>query len=60
MALRGIQACHENWILHRDLKPENLLIGIDRQLKVADFGLARVIGDYNPDLTDEVVTLPYR
>mmetsp|Transcript_7575 Transcript_7575/g.8702 ORF Transcript_7575/g.8702 Transcript_7575/m.8702 type:complete len:318 (+) Transcript_7575:153-1106(+) len=60
MALKGIKACHDNWILHRDLKPENLLIGVDRQLKVADFGLARVIGQEKPNLTDEVVTLPYR
>ena len=27
--------------MHRDLKPDNILIGIDNDLKISDFGLAR-------------------
>ena len=30
--------------LHRDLKPQNLLINMDGELKLADFGLARGFG----------------
>lgn len=60
MTLKGIEHCHNHFILHRDIKPGNLLIGSDKQLKVADFGLARVIGEADPKYTDAVVTLPYR
>jgi serine/threonine protein kinase len=27
--------------MHRDLKPDNILIGLDHDLKISDFGLAR-------------------
>ncbi|KAF8419608.1 kinase-like domain-containing protein [Terfezia claveryi] len=36
---------HTNWILHRDLKTSNLLMNNRGQIKVADFGLARLISD---------------
>eukprot|EP00601_Ochromonadales_sp_CCMP2298_P036787 CAMPEP_0173376540 /NCGR_PEP_ID=MMETSP1144-20121109/30224_1 /TAXON_ID=483371 /ORGANISM="non described non described, Strain CCMP2298" /LENGTH=348 /DNA_ID=CAMNT_0014329065 /DNA_START=245 /DNA_END=1288 /DNA_ORIENTATION=- len=59
MLLRGLACCHEHHVLHRDLKPANLLFGSDRQLKLADFGLARAHG--SPDtMTSEVVTRWYR
>ncbi|KAF5546838.1 CMGC CDK kinase [Fusarium phyllophilum] len=56
----GIAYLHDNWILHRDLKTSNLLLNNRGQLKIADFGMARYVGDPPPKLTQLVVTLWYR
>ena len=43
--IKALGYCHKNGVVHRDLKPENLLYSDkseDAQLKVADFGLARL------------------
>ncbi|KAB8648474.1 hypothetical protein FH972_026130 [Carpinus fangiana] len=58
--LQGIAFCHENRVLHRDLKPQNLLINQKKQLKLADFGLARAFGIPVNTFSNEVVTLWYR
>ena len=39
----GMSAIHEASIIHRDLKPENVLIAPDGTVKIADFGIAKVI-----------------
>ncbi|KAG5922952.1 hypothetical protein E4U42_005121 [Claviceps africana] len=57
----GVSYLHENWILHRDLKTSNLLLNNRGLLKIADFGMARYVGDPPPPkLTQLVVTLWYR
>ena len=56
----GIAYCHQHRVLHRDLKPQNLLINIEGELKLADFGLARAFGIPVRSYTHEVVTLWYR
>ncbi|KAJ4292159.1 hypothetical protein N0V88_005787 [Collariella sp. IMI 366227] len=56
----GVSYLHSHWILHRDLKTSNLLLNNRGQLKIADFGMARYVGDPPPQLTQLVVTLWYR
>ncbi|KAF4581016.1 CAMK/RAD53 protein kinase [Ophiocordyceps camponoti-floridani] len=43
---QGIKYLHERNIVHRDIKPENILM-VDKNLrvKIADFGLAKIIGE---------------
>lgn len=41
--LLGLQHLHDMDIVYRDIKPENILIDIDGHLKVADFGLSKII-----------------
>ena len=46
----GVQAIHDAGIVHRDLKPENILLSKDGQVKIADFGIARM--GHGPKLTE--------
>ncbi|XP_051957330.1 cyclin-dependent kinase 4 [Xyrauchen texanus] len=57
--LCGLAFLHSNRVLHRDLKPENILVTSRGQVKLADFGLARIYS-FHMVLTPVVVTLWYR
>ncbi|KAH9763667.1 Cyclin-dependent kinase D-1 [Citrus sinensis] len=60
MTLKGLAFCHKKWVLHRDMKPNNLLIGSHGQLKLADFGLARIFGSPDRRFTHQVFARWYR
>ena len=39
----ALQYAHDKGIVHRDIKPENLLLDRDGRIKIADFGIAKLI-----------------
>ena len=57
--LNGVDFLHSHRIVHRDLKPQNLLVTREGNIKLTDFGLARIY-DFYTLLTSVVVTLWYR
>ena len=65
--LSPLQYIHKRYIAHRvgisdssheqDIKPENFLVGLDKRLRLSDFGLSRYVGTPRDHYTTNVCTL---
>ena len=40
----ALQYAHDQGVIHRDIKPENILMDVNGAVKIADFGLSRILG----------------
>ncbi|OGI49731.1 MAG: hypothetical protein A3E57_04855 [Candidatus Muproteobacteria bacterium RIFCSPHIGHO2_12_FULL_60_33] len=58
--MRGVEHIHRMGVVHRDLKPGNIFITRDGEIKLMDFGIARLMDNHDPSQNGAMVgTLLY-
>ncbi|KRM96571.1 serine threonine protein kinase [Liquorilactobacillus aquaticus DSM 21051] len=53
--LSAVAEAHAHDIIHRDLKPQNILINVNGQVKITDFGIALVTSEYSLTQTNTLM-----
>ena len=53
--LDALRHAHEKGIVHRDIKPQNIMLLADGNIKVMDFGIARLSRSENHTMTDKAI-----
>ena len=53
--MKGLSHAHGRGIIHRDIKPHNIMVLRDGSVKVADFGIARLISSAQSTMTQEAL-----
>ena len=53
--LRALSHAHEKGVVHRDVKPQNIMLLENGDIKVMDFGIARVTGIETRTITDKAI-----
>ncbi len=56
--LSGLQFSHDRGIVHRDIKPANVMLTSEREVKITDFGIARIEGSGGATMVGTMLGTP--